>query len=120
MDACLNRFYNRNEWFSHINDICIRVDVLLHHSDLKTDFEEHCIKISPKMLEGINGFRKNIERDLFRGEIISNPKCYFVLSQKGGVGKSIVAANISAALANKKNGEREKVALLEMDFSGPT
>jgi len=43
---------------------------------------------------------------------------YVVLSQKGGVGKSFFAANLSAIIA--KINPLDGVALLDTDFSGPT
>lgn len=43
-----------------------------------------------------------------------------VASGKGGVGKSTVAANLAVALANRPGGESKKVALVDVDFYGPS
>lgn len=43
-----------------------------------------------------------------------------VASGKGGVGKSTIAANLAVALANRPEGESKKVALVDVDFYGPS
>ncbi len=43
-----------------------------------------------------------------------------VASGKGGVGKSTVAANLAVALANPTGGSARNVALIDVDFYGPS
>ncbi len=43
-----------------------------------------------------------------------------VASGKGGVGKSTVAVNLAVALANPRAGAPRKVALVDVDFYGPS
>ena len=66
--------------------------------------------------EGGGGASQAMQDELIRGTLSKIRYKLFVMSGKGGVGKSSVAVNLAAALAERGN----KVGLMDVDIHGPS
>lgn len=61
-----------------------------------------------------------LERQKLESALCRIKNKYFVLSGKGGVGKSTIAVNLASYLAKKVEAEGKSVGLLDLDMHGPS
>lgn len=76
---------------------------------------ESC-KTCPSQAKGAKSAKHSIQDELINSTLSRIKYKIFVMSGKGGVGKSSVAVNLAAALAKKG----KKVGLLDVDIHGPS
>ncbi|MCA1743971.1 MAG: P-loop NTPase [Desulfonatronovibrio sp.] len=76
---------------------------------------ESC-KTCPSQAKDAKSAKHSIQNELINSTLSRIKYKIFVMSGKGGVGKSSVAVNLAAALAKKGN----KVGLLDVDIHGPS
>ena len=81
--------------------------------------QQHCEQTpqqAPESMPGSDDMQRLIEEQQLRGRMERIGKKLLVLSGKGGVGKSTVAANLAVSLARAG----KKVGLLDVDIHGPS
>ena len=122
MDLCLKNMGTNILYHAMAKELGSRVYNVLEtgNSGLEHSVEGHCMRIvGPDSFQALSSFRNKFEF-INKRKIENKCQITFLVSQKGGVGKSFVAANICAALSLKNREKRNNICLVETDFAGPT
>lgn len=123
MEFCMDKMSGDYRWNVMAKEISSRAFNVLPVGDTCIDekLRKHYDTIlGPNTIKALNYFKNSLKGVLPAPVNKKKKMCHFIISQKGGVGKSFVAANICAALGEKLKGKKKKICLLETDFAGPT